>query len=252
MKQTKNNLWIGIFKMLPLHFTDNLQLQSEWTWHCQFELQQNVVIRGEVTLPGTYSLIKDNESVYDIIHRAGGLTEEAFPAAAKLYRAQDSLGFMVMRLDEVLQDPSSRYNQPLADGDTITIPKIYNYVKIVGATQYLEQNREKQIVTPYHRGKDALFYINNYSGGFADDARRDKIFVKYPNGEIKTSKKRFLLGKKYPEVLPGSEIIVGKIKRDLRSERNKEDVNWTKVLGDSVAQAVSILTLVLLAQRLEN
>lgn len=217
----------------------------------QFELQQNVVIRGEVTLPGEYSLIKDNETVFDIIQRAGGLTEEAFPAAAKLYRAQDSLGFMLMRLDEVMLNPSSQYNQPLAHGDTITIPKIYNYVKIIGATQSLAQNQQKQVVTPYHKGKDALFYINNYSGGFADDARRDKIFVKYANGEIKTSKKRFLLGKKYPEVLPGSEIIVGKIKRDLRSERDKEDVNWTKVLGDSVAQAMSILTLILLVQRLD-
>ena len=217
----------------------------------RFELQQNVVIRGEVTLPGEYSLVKDNETVYDIIQRAGGLTEEAFPAAAKLYRAQDSLGFMLMRLDEVMLNPSSQYNQPLAHGDTITIPKIYNYVKIIGATQSLEQNQQRQVVTPYHKGKDALFYINTYSGGFADDARRDKIFVKYANGEIKTSKKRFLLGKKYPEVLPGSEIIVGKVKRDLRSERDKEDVNWTKVLGDSVAQAMSILTLILLVQRLD-
>lgn len=216
----------------------------------QFELQQNVVIKGEVTVPGEYSLIKDNETLRDIITRAGGLTQEAFPAAATLYRAEDSLGLIVIKLDEVLNNPNSLYNSILTGGDTLTIPKRYDFVKIIGATQYLENNDEKQINPPYHKGKDALFYIDKYAGGFADNARKDKIFVKYPNGEIRTSKKR-LFGKKYPEVLPGSEIIVGRIKRDLRSGKEEENVNWTKVLGDSVAQAMSILTLILLVQRLD-
>ena len=217
----------------------------------QYELQQNVVVQGEVTLPGEYSLIKDNETVFDIIQRAGGITEEAFPGAAKLYRSEDSIGYIVMRLDEVLENPQSRYNYTLVDGDTIFIPKVYEYVRIVGATQYLTQNQEKWLNAPFHAGKDALFYINNYAGGFADNARKDKVFVKYPNGEVKTSNKRFLLGRKYPEVLPGSEISVWTIRNNFRENQDKEEVNWTKVLGDSVAQAMSILTLILLVQRLD-
>ncbi len=217
----------------------------------QFELQQNVVIEGEVVFPGEYSLIKDNETVFDIIKRAGGLTQEAFPGAAKLFRSKDSTGFIVMRLDDALIDQASRYNYTLMHGDTITIPTNYNYVKIFGATQYLTQNEETQLTVPFHEGKDALFYIDNYGGGFADDARTDKVLVKYPNGEIKTSKKRFLFGKKYPEVLPGSEIRVWTIQKNLRNVQDKEEVNWTRVLGDSVAQAMSILTLILLIQRLD-
>lgn len=216
-----------------------------------FELQQNVYIKGEVTLPGEYSLTKDNETVLDIIERAGGLTQEAFPAAATLYRSRDSLGYMVMKLDDVIKNPRSSYNQSLTHGDTIQIPKLYNHVIIKGATQFLQESNQKQIVVPFEHGKDALFYINDYAGGFADNARRDKIFVKYPNNEVKTVKKRFLLGKKYPEVLPGSEITVWTLKRDLRNDKKEEDVNWTKVLGDSVAQAMSILTLILLVQRLD-
>jgi len=217
----------------------------------QFELQQNVFLHGEVTFPGEYSLEKDNETIYDVIQKAGGLTKEAFPAAAKLFRSQDSIGLMVLRLDEVMDDPTSRYNQALAGGDTITIPKRFNHVIISGATQYLTENSVKQIVVPYEPNKDALFYINNHAGGFADNARKDKILVQYPNGEVKNVKKRFLLGPKYPKVLPGSEIKVWTVKRDLRSEREEEQVNWTKVLGDSVAQAMSILTLILLVQRLD-
>lgn len=159
---------------------------------------------------------------------------------------------MIMRLDEVLDNPNSLHNTSLVDGDTIYIPKRFNHVKILGATTYLQQRKDlNQIVAPFEKGKNALYYINNYAGGFADNARRDKIMVKYPNGEVKQIKKRFLLGKKYPEVLPGSEISVWTVAKDLRSGSGEEDVNWTKVLGDSVAQAMSILTLILLVQRLD-
>jgi len=76
----------------------------------EFELQQNVRVVGEVVYPGPYSIINDNESISSILKRAHGLTQEAFTAGATLYRSQDSLGYIVMRLDEVLKDESSIYN----------------------------------------------------------------------------------------------------------------------------------------------
>ncbi len=216
-----------------------------------FEFQQNVYVKGEVVNPGGYSLIKDNESINDIIRRAGGLTEEAFPAAATMYRAKDSLGFMIIRLDEVLDNPVSVFNTTLIHGDTLFIPKRNNYVKIRGATNYLVNNNQPQIVSPFLPGKTALYYIDNFAGGFADGARRDKVIVRHPNGEVKQVKKRFLLGPRYPEVLPGSEITIWTDTRDDRRNRDEQNVNWTQVFGDSVAQAASILTLILLAQRLD-
>lgn len=238
--------------LFPLEPFDNIFVR----YVPEFELQQNVIIEGEVISPGEYSLVEENESVYQLIRRAGGLTEESFALAATLYRNEDSLGYIVMRLDEVLMDPASRYNYVLKKGDIVNIPKKKDYVVIEGATQ-LERSQNEQIIgkgnsirVPYHQGKDALFYINYYAGGFADDARKDKIFVLYPNGEVKTTEKKFLFSKKHPEVLPGSIIQVGKKKLDLYDPVKKDDINWTKVLGDSVAQAMSILTLILLVQRL--
>ncbi|MEL6390317.1 MAG: SLBB domain-containing protein, partial [Bacteroidota bacterium] len=217
----------------------------------QFELQQNVIVTGEVVLPGEYSLIANNETVYDIIERAGGLTEEAFPGAAVLQRKEDDLGQLVMRLDEVMDDPSSRFNYVLKNADSLYIPKRRDYVLIQGPAEYLLQNNLKQTVTPYHAGKDALFYIDEYAGGFASVARTDRIFVKYPNGELKKTEKRFLLGKKHPDVVPGAIIQIGTKPPDPNKNRDDENVNWTKVLGDSVAQAMSILTLLVLVQRLD-
>ncbi|MFT6807555.1 MAG: protein involved in polysaccharide export with SLBB domain [Saprospiraceae bacterium] len=217
----------------------------------EFELQQNVTIIGEVKLPGEYSLIRDNETVYDLIKRAEGLTEEAFPAAATINRTEDDLGLLVMRLDEVMEDPNSKFNYALKNLDTIMIPKIKDYVRIVGYAQDLIVNNKKQTTTPFHKDKDALFYINEYAGGFADNARRNKVFVKYPNGEVKTTIRRFPFGKKHPKVVPGSIISIGPQPVNPSPNKNEEDVNWTKVLGDSVAQAMSILTLILLVQRLD-
>jgi protein involved in polysaccharide export with SLBB domain len=217
----------------------------------EFELQQNVMIEGEVTNPGVYSLIEPNEKVFDLVYRAGGLSEAAFSQAATLYRSQDSLGAIVIKLDEVLSNPSSKYNYVLVEGDRLTIPKRKEIVTIVGATQFLAQNPEqKSINVPYSKGKSARYYIDNYAGGFADDARKDKIFVLYPNGGVSATIKKFPFGRKHPDVLPGSEIQVGFMLKEKAGEE-KENVNWTKVFGDSVAQAMSILTLVLLVQRLD-
>ncbi len=240
----------GIFELQPY---DNIFVR----FVPEFELQQNVQVNGEVILPGEYSLIQDNETVYDIIKRAGGLTEEAFPAGATLYRSEDSLGFIVMRLEEILIDYNSRYNYTLKDGDVIILPKRRDYVTIAGATNIQEaQNKEivgedNTIRVPFHKGKTALFYINEYAGGFAENARRDKIWVTYPNGEVKTTERKFPFIKRHPEVLQGSVINVGRQPVDLYGKSEDRDVNWTQVLRESVGQATSILSLIFLIQTLD-
>lgn len=222
----------------------------------EFELQQNVVVRGEIIYPGPYSIINDNESISSILKRAGGLTQEAFTAGATLYRAQDSLGYIVMRLDEVLKDENSIYNYIVKDKDIIFIPKQKDFVTIKGATRAKEVladkivGRDSTVRVAYHPGKDANWYIDYYAGGISEKGKRNRVFVEHPNGEIKQTK-RILFWHKYPEVRKGSIIKVGIEPPKTFDEENKEEVNWTKILGDSVAQVTSILTLILLVQRLD-
>jgi protein involved in polysaccharide export with SLBB domain len=223
----------------------------------EFELQQVISIEGEVRLPGEYSLIKSNETVYDLVNRAGGVTEEAFLAGAQLYRQEDSLGYIVMRLDEVLDDPRSKYNYSLKDGDIISVPERKDYVTIRGATRAVEAvdrdilGPNNEISVPYHPKKNAKFYIDYYAGGFAPRADKKKVFVRHPNGEVRQVEKRALVANKYPEVREGSVITVGYKEVNLLASKEDDKVDFTKVLGDSVGQAMSILTLILLIQRLE-
>jgi len=224
----------------------------------EFEFQKEVKLTGEVKFPGPYSILSSNETIYDIIERAGGLTEEAFDAGAKLFRSEDSLGYIVLRLDEVLKNPESKYNYILKDSDEIIIPKKQDFVTISGSTRVHEvldstiigPNNEIQVA--YHEGKNAMFYIDYYAGGLDNEAKKNLIFVEHPNGEIKKTRSRFPFGFRYPKVKRGSHIKV-RSKSEFQKLRDEEkgDVDWTKVLGDSVAQAMSILTLILLIQRLD-
>lgn len=222
----------------------------------EFELQQNVIIQGEVKFPGPYTIINENERISSIISRAGGPTVEAFPGGATLIRSDQGYGAVVIKLDEILNYPKSQFNFTVRDGDTINVPKIREFVTIKGATRAKEVltnesiNEGNVIHVPYHKGKDALFYINQYAGGLHDNADPNAIFVEHPNGEVKQAKKQFIFSKKV-EVNKGSVIRIGFKPIKKEGEKDKQDVDWTKVLGDSVAQAMSILTLILLVQRLD-
>ena len=44
-----------------------------------FEMQKQIEVRGEVYYPGFYTILNPNETIYDIISRAGGLKVNAFP-----------------------------------------------------------------------------------------------------------------------------------------------------------------------------
>jgi len=221
----------------------------------EFELQQVVKLSGEVKYPGEYSLIKENETVREILKRAGGITLEAFPTAAKLIRQEDELGVVIIRLDEVLSENTSKFNFKLKDGDQIVIPKSKDFVSIVGATNanklYSQDiiGAQNQINVPYHPGKDAKFYIEYYAGGVSRTGSANEIFVENVNGEVRRTKNYFIY-KDYPNVEMGSKIVVGAKPAKTQEQKDREDVDWSKVLADSVGQAVSILSLLLLIQRI--
>ncbi len=216
----------------------------------EFELQESVVLNGEVQFPGSYSIIDENEKISSIINRAGGLTDEAFPEGASLYRAEDDLGAIVIKLND------DKFDFIVRGGDTINIPKSRQFVTIKGATNAKEVlsgesiNAGNEIHVPYHKGKSARYYINHYAGGFNKNANRRSLVVKHPNGEVKRIQ-RYGFFQKYPEVNEGSIISIAYKTSEENDNESEERLNWTEILSDSVGQAMSILTLLLLVSRLD-
>lgn len=222
-----------------------------------FEFQKNITINGEVTYPGTYALTDDNERISTILKKAGGLTNEAFLEGATLYRNEDGIGYIILRLDEVYKKRKSSFDLVLAEGDVITIPKMKDFVSIHGATnaeKQVDQSilvADKKINVPFHAGRRANYYVDEYAGGTSEYGRKRLISVRYANGQLKETK-NFGLFKIYPKVEKGASIYVGEIspKEKKQKEEDKEPVDWGKLLGDTIAQATTIITLLLLVQRI--
>ncbi len=221
----------------------------------EFGFQKMIVLTGEVKYPGQYALIDKNERLMSAIQRAGGLSTEAFPSGATLFRNQDNIGYVIFKLEDAIKNQASNHNIILKEGDLIDIPKNKDIVTIRGATQMVDLYPDKilaagKINVAFEGNKSAWYYVDNYAAGIGKNGRKRLISVEHPNGEIKRTKD-FLLFKIYPKVQKGSIISVGyaeKKKETIKGE--KKEVDWGKVLADSIAQATALLSFILLIQRL--
>ena len=195
-----------------------------------YTAQKNVSISGEVKYSGSYTLINKNERISDLIERAGGFTEFAYVKGAALIRKtknkyaidilknmdnnqgdesnSDALKEMVANatefkvgidLEMILKNKGSDIDMFLREGDQVLIPSKRQTVKVSGMVL-------KPSLVQYKKGLSLRKYIFK-SGGFAETAKKTKIYVSYANGDIKTVK-RFLFIKRYPELAPGATIYV--------------------------------------------
>lgn len=221
-----------------------------------YEPIKTVTIKGEVSYPGEYALVGDNEKFSSIIERAGGLTEEAFVEGMYVYRPEDGTGFVTIDGNMALKS-NSKQNLILKDRDEIIIPKKNSLVKIMGETKLRQDfaggvlNTNGRVITvPYDKDKDAMWYINEYAGGVDSDGDKSKIAVRYANGRQETVSRKLLIFRDYPDVRPGSTILVPS-KPAEKTSQNREPIDWSSVLQNSVTQATAILTLILLANRID-
>ncbi|MEK9530766.1 MAG: SLBB domain-containing protein [Flavobacteriaceae bacterium] len=184
--------------------------------------QKTFTIEGLVKKPGIYVLRKNRYTLYDALNDSGGVLDEAFIAGIhikrrnanndknKLKRAQEKLNDVEIELvdyftvavkaAELLDTYGSpKYNIELKEGDRIIIPKYDSSVALNGAV-----NLETAITYSKKLSFKKAIYA---AGGYAQNAKRSKTFVIYPNGEIAT-KKHFLFITSNPRLKPGSTIVV--------------------------------------------
>jgi protein involved in polysaccharide export with SLBB domain len=186
--------------------------------------QQNVMVEGEVLFEGTYTLTKKSERLSEIIKEAGGLSNTAYAAGARLIRqrtpeemarqealknaarrsgAKDSIDISKLdmgatysvgiELDKAMANPGSDADIVLRVGDRIIVPEYSGTVKINGEVMYPN-------TTGYVAGKKLKYYINQ-AGGYGDNAKKRQTYIIYMNGNVaKASRKH--------KPLPGCEIVV--------------------------------------------
>lgn len=207
-----------------------------------FELQKNIVLMGEVLYPGSYPILSKSEKISNILQRAGGLTQYAFPEGATLKRTEFNEGYLFFKLKEVVKDSSSKYNYIAKGGDTIVIPKIDQLIQIKGLINYPNIATMGQISAPFTKRKSAKYYIKNYGLGFAKDGNRKGVYVEEAGGYIHRTK-RLLFINYYPKVTVGSTVVVP-LKEIKEKERKKgEPVNWNKAIENFTVKLTGLATL---------
>lgn len=213
-----------------------------------YRRQQNVVVAGEVLFSGSYSLLKKNERLSDLVSKAGGVTPDAYVKGARLIRklsdeerrrqndairmaqngeGKDSISIQKLNLSETytvgidlekaLANPKSDFDLVLREGDVLYIPEYVNTVKISGSVMYPN-------TVVYQKGKNLKFYINQ-AGGYGNMAKKKKVYVVYMNGTVSRLKVR-----NASAIEPGCEIIVP-------SKAEKKHMAMAEILGISSTTA---------------
>ena len=172
---------------------------------------KKVTITGEVQIAGVYALEKSEETLNDIIQRAGGFMENAFKDGIRMYRGG---------LQVVLKD----YDILIVDGDSLFVPEHPGVVQITGEVYNAG-------LVHYKKGKSLKAYIES-AGGFTLKADKRNIAVIYANGDVKL--KRFLFT---PKISEGATIVVY-----LKEEREQFDT--TEFLKEVASIGASFATII--------
>jgi protein involved in polysaccharide export with SLBB domain len=164
-----------------------------------WEMQRMVEVQGEVVFPASYALRTKEDRLSSLINRAGGVTAAAFVQGARLLRMSDSAGPVDIDLEAALRQPGSREDLIIRPGDVVVVPEFNAVVKVQGAVT-------SPTAVQYREGASLSYYIAN-AGGYARNADRQRVFVRYANGSAETTD-GWWFTRRSPRVGPGTVVSV--------------------------------------------
>lgn len=217
-----------------------------------YQAQRDVKIVGEVLFAGEYALAEKGERLSHLVAKAGGLSEDAYVEGARLLRKttpeerefisqilknvmsvqseRDTLNSELteilehysvgIELNKALKNPHSDYDIILKEGDRLIVPEYSGTVRMGGGVMFPNS-------VTYKEKANIKYYINQ-AGGYAERAKKKRVFVIHMNGTINSGKRS--------KVLPGSEIIV-----PLKTPRKKAEFAEIMGITSSTASLAAII-----------
>lgn len=203
-------------------------------------LTKSVTVDGAVNFAGDYAMYSRSYRLSDLVEAAGGLSESAYPAGARLYRLmteeERAQRESVMRLSQIqMYEESlrsgSEYNISLADslmnlklelGDVYPVAiNLEKAVKEPDSNENIVLREGDQLVVPqytstvkisgevrypitinYKKGEKLSYYIK-HAGGYTDRAKKGDVYAIYMNGGVSEVSKY-----SSKDIKPGCEIVV--------------------------------------------
>ena len=195
-----------------------------------FESQQAVQVSGEVRFPGSYTILKSNESLRSIIERAGGLTDEAYGKGSRIVRDSTQV---IIDFEDNLQGGKSDFI--IQAGDSISVPKKPRVVLITG-------NVALDGFIEYEPGKRIKYYLDQAGGLQPNTAKYFQLTQ--ANGATFRVKRKGLL-KENPVVDEGAVI-----RAIFELEPEREPFDMREVIVELTSITTSALTLYFLIDRI--
>jgi len=174
---------------------------------------KKVWLKGEVNVPGVYTIQKKGETLQDILQRAHGFTPNAFKDGIRLYRNQE---LVVSQNNNIL----------VMDGDSLVVPLHPGVVKVTGEVY-------KPGLIQFDQNKSIYDFIED-AGGFTHDADRKQIMVVYASGDVEIKKKFNRV-----QIHEGSTIII-------QEKVDTEPFNLTEYASNMASIVSSFATIYLL------
>lgn len=137
---------------------------------------------------------------------------------------------VAIELKKILDNPGSKYDLLLEEGDILSIPKRLETVQVMGEVMMPTTVR-------YAKGRSLKSYVSE-SGGFSLNAKKSKVYVMHANGSVDVTRS-FLGIKNYPKVNPGSRIIIPE-KPQKESLKSGEVVGITTSIVSVAAMIISL------------
>lgn len=254
---------------------DNVLITRQTGW----ALPRLVTLTGEVRHPGRYALLDKTERLRDLIERAGGLTDQAYPGGIEFYRVTGPLLHPAADSDSVAQDtttvtpptglvpgtttgkPDTVLNTPEMQRERVGIdlPRVLkdgnakdNVILADGDSINIPEYNNLVMVdgevnspgpVAWEPGRSADWYVRR-AGGYAERADRKRTYVVQPDGRKDAVKRRWLLADHVPDVGPGGQVYVPR-----RTEAEKAGTSIATILSAGAQVLATVVTLIVVSKR---
>lgn len=232
-----------------------------------YHLHRMVTIDGEVRFPGRYSLTHNNETLWELVNRAGGFSQKAFPPGTIFKRGaivddlqrmdienilegsqplladstgtlkpirnlnleQYSMDRIIIDMQELITTRGAQSDFKLQTGDFIYVPEIPTGISVIG--EVCANGTIK-----YQPDKKVKYYLE-LAGGYTKRADKGEVRLVKANGRV------FASGN-----VPGKTVDLGDVV--IVPAEIKREKDWLKYISTSLSILTGVATSILIIDRL--
>lgn len=250
-------------KKIVLEEDDQLYIRRIPDW----KEERTVKLEGEVKYPGEYTLINSKETLYNLLKRAGGFTERAFPQGLLFERNSIEKNLDRLKVDKLIERSQpiiedtlgNRYREQVFEYDPASMNRIVidigKLIESGGAIGDITLEPKDRIYVPTEpsgvsimgavgangtiqfEGKKKPKHYINLAGDFTKQADKGEVRLIKANGQVYSG------GAAMKQHVNLGDMIVVPTKIEKKS-------NWFKSFTTAVSAATGVLTSVYIISKL--